>query len=249
MGPAPSVPTGVRSSARPEGPPVVLVVDPQWSTPPEFWTDLLEQAVLPSRDPLRPGRSAPRVRTVRHRDDVRRILDDEPVVATVLVLPEGDSRVHERTRDLRSVSGPLPLVVVYDGTPDLRADLVGWGADDAVERRSLGPRLTAILTTELKRHRRTVLERLLSAHLLIDLLAWDSGYVLLDPSGRVVESALHTGDPGWGTMTGLRAADLVLPRDVGRFETALRLAQQVPSVARTVEVEVLPPARPGGGST
>jgi diguanylate cyclase (GGDEF)-like protein/PAS domain S-box-containing protein len=181
------------------------------------------------------------VRTVRHREDVRRILREERVVAAVLVLPQGDGRAHERTRDLRTLLGPMPLVVVYDGSPGMRADLVGWGADDAVERRALATGLVPTLMTELKRHRRMELERLLSAHLLIDVLAWESGYVLLDPAGRVVESALQSGEPWCGGLMGLRSADLVLPRDVGRFEAARRLAQQVPSVARTVEVEVVPP--------
>ena len=241
MGPRPSVPTRVRSPALTEGRSVVLVVDPQWSTPPELLADLLHQAVLPSSDPLWPGRFPPDVRTVRHREDVRRILHEEPVIAAVLVLPEGDRRAHERTRDLRSVAGPVTLLVVYDGPSDMRADLVGWGADDAVERRELASDLVPRLMTELKRHRRTALERLLSAHLLVDVLAWESGYVLLDPSGRVVESALQSGEPWCGGLTGLRGADLVLPRDVGRFEAVRRLAQQVPSVARTVEVEVVSP--------
>lgn len=59
MGPRPSVPTRVRSPALTEGRSVVLVVDPQWSTPPELLADLLHQAVLPSSDPLWPGRFPP----------------------------------------------------------------------------------------------------------------------------------------------------------------------------------------------
>ena len=81
----------------------------------------------------------------------------------------------------------------------------------------------------------------MAAHLLVDVLAWESGYVLLDPDGHVVESALQSGEPWFGGLTGLRAADLVVPGDVGRFEAVRRLAQQVPSVARTVVVEVVPP--------
>jgi len=80
-----------------------------------------------------------------------------------------------------------------------------------------------------------------AAHLLVDVLAWESGYVLLDPDGYVVESALQSGEPWFGGLTGLRAADLVVPADVERFEATRRLAQQVPSVSRTVVVEVAPP--------
>jgi diguanylate cyclase (GGDEF)-like protein/PAS domain S-box-containing protein len=240
MGAWPPDLTSARSPDRGRSRPVVLVVDPQASTPPEFLAGLLEQVVLPSSDPFRPGRSVPELRIASHREDARRILRHEPVLATVLVLPEGDRQAHERTRDLRAVSAAVPLVVVYDGPADVRADLVGWGADDAVERRSMAADLVPALRTELRRHRRASLERLVSAHLLVDVLAWESGYVLLDPSGHVVESTLQSGEP-WSGLTGLRAADLVLPHDVGRFEAARRLALQVPSVARTVEVEVVSP--------
>ena len=144
------------------------------------------------------------------------------MIAAVLVLPEGDRRAHERTRDLRSVAGPGTLLVVYDGGPTCgRSWWVGGPTTPSNDGVATG--LVPRLMTEVKRHRRTALERLLSAHLLVDVLAWESGYVLLDPSGRVVmESALQSGEPWCGGLTGLRGADLVLPGDVGRFEAVRR---------------------------
>ena len=140
------------------------------------------------------------------------------------------------------MSNPVPLLVVYDGPADGARRPGGLGSGR--RRRARGasePSWCRRSLTEFRRYRRTALERLVSAHLLVDVLAWESGYVLLDPSGLVVESALQSGEPWFGGLTGLRAADLVLPSDVERFESARRLAQQVPSVARTVEVEVVSP--------
>ena len=240
MGPTSSVPAGVRRREPSDSRPVVLVVDPQRSVPSDLVAGLLDRSPG-SLDPLWPARTVPEVRTVRRRDEARRVLETERVVAVVLVLPEGDQQAYERTRDLRSAVAPLPLIVVHDGGAGERAELIGRGADDAVDRAAVATGLVPSLTAEVRRRRRTALEDLVAAHLLVDVLAWESGYVLLDPDGHVVESALQSGEPWFGGLTGLRAADLVAPADVGRFEAARRLAQQVPSVARTVVVEVVAP--------
>jgi diguanylate cyclase (GGDEF)-like protein/PAS domain S-box-containing protein len=240
MGPTPSVPASVRRPESSTGRPVVLVVDPQHSLLDDLVVGMLERSsgVL---DPQWPARTAPEVRTVRHRDEARRTLETEPVVAVVLILPVGDQQAHERTRDLRSVIAAVPLIVVHDVGSGERAEFVGRGADDAITRGSLTTALVPALVTELRRRRRTTLEDLVAAHLLVDVLAWESGYVLLDADGHVVESALQSGEPWFGGLTGLRAADLVVPGEVERFEGARRLAQQIPSVARTVVVEVVAP--------
>lgn len=240
MGPTASVPAGVRRPVPSDSRPVVLVVDPQRSVPPDLVAGVLDRSPG-SLDPLWPARTTPEVRTVRHRDEARRVLESAPVVAVVLILPEGDQQAHERTRDLRAVVAPLPFIVVHDGGAGERAELIGRGADDAVPRAAIATGLVPSLVAELRRRRRTTLEDLVAAHLLVDVLAWESGYVLLDPDGYVVESALQSGEPWFGGLTGLRAADLVVPADVERFEATRRLAQQVPSVARTVVVEVAPP--------
>jgi len=240
MGPTSSVPAGVGRAESPTSRPVVLVVDPQRWLPNDVLAGLLDRSSGPL-DPHWPVRTSPEVRAVRQRDEARRAFETEPVVAAVLVLPEGDQQAHERTRDLRAAVTGVPLVVVHDGGPDERAELVARGADDAVTRDRLATDLVPALVTELRRRRRTTLEALMAAHLLVDVLAWESGYVLLDPDGYVVESALQSGEPWFGGLTGLRAADLVAAGDLERFEGARRLAQQVPSVARTVVVEVVPP--------
>jgi len=240
MGPSTTVPTNTRLPDLAGGRSVVLVVDQQQSTPPEVFSRVIGQEPGRRLDPLWPGGVPPEVISVRDRDHAVDVWDRELVAAVILIPPSDDRQLRERTLDLHHLSARAPLIVVHDGPAEVKADLVEWGADDAVERGLLDVELVPSLMTELHRRRRIALEQTVSAHVLIDVLSFDSGYVVLDMSGRVVESALRSGEPWFGGLTGLSGVDLIAPGDdARRFASALRQAQSVPSVVRTVEVEVV----------
>ena len=163
------------------------------------------------------------------------------VTAVIAVQPPGELRLEQRTRELRSALGDLPLLVVCEGADSARGELIGSGADEVLDRSEVEDSLLKALTAEVRRARRNTRDRLASTHLLADALFRDSGYCLLDRSGTIVSTALNSSEPWSGGLIGLRAVELVAGLDASRFEDARRLARRFPSTPKTVEVEVISP--------
>jgi diguanylate cyclase (GGDEF)-like protein/PAS domain S-box-containing protein len=220
---------------------VVVVLDPQLTPSHPAVGQLVAHGADPGWDGLWSASTRLEVLEARDLDQMRRLTRTAAVVAVIVLLAPADRRVDRRVRALRAIVADVPLLVVGDGVARRRADLVGWGADDVLERRALGAELLPSLATEVRRARRHDLARRESAHLLAAALFAESGYALLDGMGTVALVARRSTEPWSARLIGLRAADLVVGADAARFEGARRLAGRSPSSPCTVEVEVVSP--------
>jgi diguanylate cyclase (GGDEF)-like protein/PAS domain S-box-containing protein len=241
MGPTRPASSAARLSDPAGGRPTVVVVDRQLPGPDQLVARILQETADPEWEALWPVGGRPDVMAARDVDATLRIVASGTVIAVIAVQPPGETRLEQRTRELRNALGDLPLLVICDGADGSRGELIGSGADDVLDQSGLEASLLRSLTAEVRRARRNTRDRLVSTHLLADALFRESGYCLLDGSGTIVSTALKSSEPWSGGLIGIRAVELVAGLDASRFEDARRLARRFPSTPRTVEVEVVSP--------